>query len=335
MARRVFLLLSLALLLGSGPASHAEKLFVGDVLGQVVLEVDIPTGDRRLFELEDYPQILSARMPVPESPDRFLYATFDAGQRTAIHRFDAPTMSYSGVSGFIDYNSDDSRGTGPGPNLGFSDMILTREGTLAGLLPELGPMEIDLETGDRRLLANDINPVTGANPPMLGALDLVWESSRTLLVADRFQGIFRMDRETGDLELAHPTSEFLSPPYNIDRLPSGRLVHALSQGNVELYVFDPESKEDRILSSGGPFPIGTGEPFLAVWDIAVDGFGSIFVYDLGYPAIFEVNMKNGDRTIVSGPDRGEGPELLDGFNAPTLSAISPPPSRGTSFWLVR
>lgn len=335
MVRRFHLFLLTASIVASASSAGAEKLFVGDRQGQVVIEVDIATGDRRLFELEDYPQILSARMPVPESPDRFLYATFDAGQRTAIHRFDAPTMSYSGVSGFIDYNSDDSRGTGPGPNLGFSDMILTREGTLAGLLPELGPMEIDLETGDRRLLASDINPVTGSDPPMLGALDLVWESSRTLLVADRFQGIFRMDRETGDLELAHPTSEFLSPPYNIERLPNGRLVHALSQGEAELYVFDPESKEDRILSSGGPFPIGVGEPFLAVWDIAVDGFGRIFVYDLGYPAIFEVNTKNGDRTLISGPGRGTGPELLDGFNEPTLSAISAPPLVGASFWLVR
>lgn len=315
-------------------AVAAEKVYLGDRLGQVVMEVDTGTGDRRLIEMEDYPRILTARIPVAETIGAFLFVSFDATERSAIRRYRLPSGPYEGVSGFTDFNSLLPQGAGPNIPFVRSDIVFTRDGAILFLHPTYGPIEIDLASGDRRLLAGPVNPVTGANPPLLEGLDLVLESPDSILIADRFQGIFRMDRATGDLEIAFPSTDFLSSPYNIERLPSGQILHSLNQDDHNLYLFDPDTKQDKILSAGGPFPVGSGDPFVVVWDISVDNAGRIYVYDLGIPAIFEVIRATGERILVSSAHRGEGPPLLADFSLPTLSA-GIETRTATSHWLLR
>jgi hypothetical protein len=318
----------------SNRAPAADKLYLGDRFGQVVMEIDVATGDRTVFELEDYPEILTARFPVVEGAESFLFWSFDAIQRQAIRRYHIPTGVHSGISGYTDIDSQDPRGAGPDLNLAMTDSVLTPAGTLLCLQVNKGPMEIDLKTGDRHLLASEVAPVTGADPPLLAALDVVWESTEAVLVADRFQGIFSIARASGEVKMAFPTTVFTSPPYNIERLPDGRILHCLSEGDPTVYLFDPRSGEDRILSAGGPFPIGEGEPFVSVWDIALDSTGRLYVHDIGIPAVFEVNVGNGNRRMVSGENRGEGPPLLADFNMPSLSA-GIAAGGWVSYWLVK
>lgn len=298
----------------------ADKLYLGERFGQVVMEIDVRTGDRHLFEMEDYPRVLTARNPAVDGPDSFLFLASDAIQRLSIKRYRISTGTVEGISGYDNYDSMELHGSGPDIGITPADMVVTPEKTLLALQGSLGPMEIELDSGDRRLLAGPINPPTGHDPPMQEPLDLVWESSETVLVADRFQGIFRMDRSDGDLELPYPTSAFLSPPYNIERLPNGQILHCLSQDDHTLYLFDPNSGQDQVLSSGGPFPVGPGIPFVTVWDIATDETGQIYVYDLGIPAVLEVHVKTGERILVSSSERGQGPDLLAGLSRPSLSA---------------
>ncbi|MCG3197324.1 MAG: hypothetical protein GHCLOJNM_01809 [bacterium] len=319
-ARAVFALILSVSLIPPSSGWAADKLYLGERFGQVVMEIDVRTGDRRLFEMEDYPRVLTARNPAVDGADSFLFLAGDAIQRLSIKRYRVSTGVVEGVSGYDNYASMEPHGSGPDIGITLADMVVTPENTLLALQGSLGPMEIELDSGDRRLLAGPINPPTGHNPPMQEPLDLVWESSETILVADRFQGIFRMSRSTGDLDLPYPTGAFLSPPYNIERLPSGQILHCLSQEDHALYLFDPTTGEDQVLSSGGPFPVGPGIPFVIVWDIAADEIGHIYVYDLGIPAVFEVRAKTGERILISSSERGQGPDLLAGLSRPSLSA---------------
>ncbi len=302
----------------------AQKVYIG-IRGAVeIMEVDIPTGDRRFILVERYPDIIATYQLVAESSSTLLFKTFTAAQFLGIYRLHPANGQYTGVSGYVDASSFDPRGSGPN----FAPDLLWLghggPGRLFALRMPAALMGVDTDTGARMIISQPDDPPAGYGFPMTAAVDAVVESSTGVLVVDQFQGVIAIDTTDGGRTLRYPNTAFLELPWRIERLPSGELVHCLGeQGSDTLFQFNPLDGSDAVLSSGSPArPRGAGPAFMNVVDITISNNGSIYAYDMNPPALFQVNAKTGDRAIVSGgpQNRGSGPELPDGFNRITLAA---------------
>jgi hypothetical protein len=297
--------------------------------GSGVMAVDVASGDRRAIDLDDYPVIMTVHSGAV-APDGELYlVAVNAALNPNVIRHDPVTGATIGISGYVDRNSNVPRGDGPDLRPGVRSLAIGPWATLVALRSYAGPVLVDVASGDRRIVSQSIDPPVGEGIAFTEPMDLVVESAHSLLVADRLQGLIRVHVGDGRREVAHRFPDIVESPHRIDRLPDGRVIHASGRGDGRVVsVFDADLAERRELS--GP-ERGTGPAFLAIFDIAAASDGTVYVLDLGWPAIFAVDPATGDRRVISGgpENRGTGLWYFNAVELPVLADLHnplPPPA---------
>lgn len=316
----LLVLMSVAARAQDGPA----HVYLSSGIWAFVLEVDVATGDRRLIDLNDYPRIIKATDVTVEPSGTLLVETVGAIQSLAIFRVDPATGLKTGVSGAIKGDTLEMRGEGPSFAPSLNTMLCGERGELIVLRDLLGPMRVDLATGDRTIIAQSADPPVGEGHEFTKPIDMVIESGRTLLVSDEFDGLVRIHRASGNRSLDYPVSDFQFNPRRIDLLADGRLVYSLNDPDVgAIYAFDLAGRTNTLLSgSFGGNERGAGEPLVSAGDLTVDYAGNVWVYDPSQAILFRIDPATGDRALISGPERGEG-DLLAWPDRPVLAVKGP------------
>ncbi len=138
-------------------------------------------------------------------------------------------------------------------------------------------------------------------------------SEGDILLTDVAQhALFRIHPSTGDRTVV--SSRIGGVPRQIARDANGDLLMALSESSLPIVLrFAVQTGDLFIVSSGGSpvdpnVPIiGSGPAFLGPVGLVQEISGYLLVGDQPSATIFRVNPNSGDRTVVSGPGRGEGP----------------------------
>ena len=138
-------------------------------------------------------------------------------------------------------------------------------------------------------------------------------SEGDILLTDAAQrALFRIHPSTGDRTVV--SSRIGGVPRQIARDANGDLLMTLSESNLPIVLrFAIQTGELFIVSSGGSLVdpnvpiIGSGPAFLGLVGLVQEISGYLLVGDQPSATIFRVNPNSGDRAVVSGPDRGDGP----------------------------
>ncbi len=140
-------------------------------------------------------------------------------------------------------------------------------------------------------------------------------SEGDILLTDAFQrALFRIDPSTGDRTLI--TNRIGGVPRQIARDDEGNLLLTLSEPSLPIVLrFEIRTGDLFIVSSSGsPIDpdvpvIGSGPVFLGPVGLVRETSGQLLVGDQPSATVFRVDPASGDRTIVSGPSRGDGPSF--------------------------
>jgi len=291
-------------------ATPLSDLWITDSarLGASVLRIDVASGVRTLIDLDDYPNVLGVRAGVRSAEGPLYLEAVNAAQLSTVIRFDPASGQVAGISGFVDGASASPRGSGPDFQPGLSALVIGPWGYLYGLRRDAGPMAVDIATGDRRVISQSKDPPVGEGADLSEPLDLVVERSGSILVADRFAGLVRIDPASGNRETGFVFPDLIEGPHRIERLPDGRVLHAFGAGDGRLIsVFDRSLRVESELS--GPSR-GAGPELLAIGDLVVAPDGSIFVHDFTQRAVIAVAPATGDRRVIAEDPEGADLGLL-------------------------
>ncbi len=291
-------------------ATPPSDLWITDSarLGASVLRIDVASGARSLVDLDDYPNVLGVRAGVRSADGPLYLEAVNAAQLSTVIRFDPASGRVAGISGFVDGASASPRGSGPDLQPGLSALVIGPWGYLYALRRGGGPMAVDIATGDRSIVSQSADPPVGEGVELSDPLDLVVERSGSILVADRFAGLVRIDPANGRRETAFVFPDLIEGPHRIERLPDGRLLHAFGAGDGRLIsAFDRSLRVESELS--GPNR-GSGPELLAIGDLVVASDGSIFVHDLARRAVIAVAPATGDRRVIAEDPEGADLGLL-------------------------
>ncbi len=150
--------------------------------------------------------------------------------------------------------------------------------------------------------------------------------------------VLRFDVRTGDLFIVSSGGSPVDPnvpiigsgpaflgPVGLVREPSGQLIVG-DQPSATIFRVDPNSGDRAVVSGPGR---GDGPPFTGrIKQFALDADGNLLlvvgsVSQGGEGRIFRIDPNSGDRAVVSGPEMGEGPRLMDpeGIVLSTLNTI--------------
>lgn len=330
MRHGIISLLPLGLVAFAAGLAHAgtvDTLYVmAQAGGSGIMAVDTSTGDRTAIDLEDYPVVMTVHAGAV-APDGQLYlAAVNAALSPTIIRYDPATGRSIGISGYVDRDSNDPRGAGPELRPGVRSLALGSWGKLLALRSYHGPVLVDIASGDRTVLSQSAEPPVGEGVAFTEPTDLVVESGESLLVADRFEGLIRVNVGDGRREVSHRFPDLVEARHRIDRLQDGQIVHVTGRGDGDsVSVFDAGLTGRTELSGRGRVD---GLDFLNIFDIAVGPDGVVYVLDLGWPAIFAVDPATGDRRVISGgpENRGTGPWYFIPNELPVLADLRVPAS---------
>jgi len=333
MVRRLLLVAALACLgpaaAAAAPPPHVYLLARGQ---SALWQVDTASGDRRLLELFDYPEVLTVGHATVAASGDVLFVATNAAQFTGIYALDPATGSRTGVSGPVLDGGGTVRGDGPSLEPGLSGLAASPADRLFALREFAGPISVNLATGGRAIISQAVEPRVGAGFPLSRPIDLAIETTGSLLVMDQFEGLVRVRLTDGARTLEFPSTLFIEPPVRFDLLADGRIVH-LVPGTDALFVFDPRTRTDAVLSGRGS---GSGAELGALVDLAVAADGTVFVlaFDGEIPAVLAVDPATGNRLLISGGAEGRGageplPTALDRATfatfAPAALPAGPPP----------
>ncbi len=166
----------------------------------------------------------------------------------------------------------------------------------------------------------------GSSDKGLDPEDIPVLSEGDILLTDAAQrALFRIHPGTGDRTVV--TSSIGGVPRQIARDTNGDLLMALSGSGLPIVLrFDVRTGDLFIVSSGGsPIDpnvpiIGSGPAFLGPVGLVRETSGQLIVGDQPSATIFRVDPNSGDRTVVSGPGRGDGPPFTGGIKQFALEA---------------
>lgn len=301
---------------GSGPAFMrpfevtldpiGQRAIVSDLDADALFAVDLVTGDRtvlssqdtgvgprliqptalawdplhdRVISLDEYYHSLFAVEPV--SGNRSLFSGFAVGTGLPFEEPDAMARDVVGRRAFVISEGDDGE-------------VL---------------FEVDLRTGDRRLLSGW---GAGAGPSFESPNTLVWDGPRQrVLVADVGLGaLLAVDADTGDrsvlLDASTGASFEQAHSMILDRMdllnPADDRVLFLDHTVDALLAVDLATGTQTVISDP---TTGTGPSFQAPVCLTWDPRGRrAFVFDNAQETVFEVDLTTGDRRVVFTNEEG-------------------------------
>ncbi len=323
---RVALAVSAAVVAAS-PAAAAPPaaVFVTTArAGAEIVVVDVATGDRSIVDLTAYPTVIKVERAVVTPEGSVLLAAVNAAQGRVVMAWSPAGGSLTGVSGYVDAASSEPRGHGPFFDPGIGALAPGPWGVLYVLRERAGPMRVDLATGDRTIVSQSADPAVGTGIPLDDPTDMAVAPDGTLILPERLGGLVRVDPADGSRSLAHAFPDIVEAWHRVDRLPDGRLVHAVGRGDGrEVSVFDRALAGRTELSGPGR---GRGPAFAGIADLAVAPDGTVYVLDSALGAVLAVDPRTGDRTVVSSTalEIGSGPALPGAGASPFLARFAVP-----------
>ncbi|MCE2433034.1 MAG: hypothetical protein J4F29_08970 [Candidatus Latescibacteria bacterium] len=153
----------------------------------------------------------------------------------------------------------------------------------------------------------------GSSDKSLQPGETITLSEGDILLTDAAQrALFRIHPTSGDRTVV--SNRIGGVPRQIARDTNGDLLMTLSESSLPVVLrFAIQTGELFIVSSGGSLVdpnvpvIGSGPPFLGPVGLVRETSGQLIVGDQPSATIFRVDPNSGDRAVVSGPGRGDGP----------------------------
>ena len=239
--------------------------------------------------------------------------------------------------------SDDTHGSGPALQ-GPIGIAVEANGALVitdvGLprLPAPAVRRVDPRSGDRTLVSGcrdrDCIPVVGGGLPLLVPGGIAVEADGSLIVTDvGLNAVLRVDPRSGDRTIVSDATPGLGPallgPLGVTVAADGALVVTdgalTSARRAGVLRVDPGSGVRTIIAQGAttrgngfPFLGGEAQVFQRSLDldstclgeaIAIETDGFFVMTDIVLNAVFRVDPRSGDRTIVSAATPDFGPPL--------------------------
>jgi hypothetical protein len=203
--------------------------------------------------------------------------------------------------------------------------------------------EIDLVTGARTILSGGF-PTIGRGPEWSRPSGVALHLSGVPLVVDGAVDALFEVAPSGDRRVlsgvAHGSGPSFARPSAVSLLPGGWpiwMAPGFLVADAEARALYAWSQANRRELWSGPSR-GSGPPFVELTDVAASSAGlvtrCVFALDAGLRALISVDEVSGDRTLVSGPGVGTGPELERPIRF-VLEPSSPNPCAGTALVLDR
>jgi len=326
-----------------------DRALVLDGISDALLAIDLKTGVRRtVVEWASSDPAPNAVTVDARGLTAFVVATLNRASR--LLRVDLETGDWTVLSG---------GGAGTGPDftgslvdLAYDDITDPRAPRL--LAPEVdnGPIwAVDALTGERSVLreAEPSAPDAPRTSPLSIELDAA--EKRALIsefTAQSGTALFAVNLETGAQTrlveaMNEPDSPVLSYWHRIAFDPVSRRLYAGrgTQGfhdASDLLALDLETGERTLIDNAR---VGAGAPLTNVGGVAHlshdDSTGTLLVCDAQRGSLVRIDLSTGDRSQLSGAERGEGPALkypvdviVHGASALFLDGGGPPLSRTES-----
>ena len=325
---RLVVVLGLVLTVGTAIAGASTPSWITDArLGSTLLRVDVATGERSFVDVSAYPLVLALGAAGIQSPANELFLeAVNAAQGVVLVRYEPGNGEVVGVSGYVAREGDGLRGAGPDLEPGLAAVEVGPWGVLYALREGAGPMRVDVASGDRVVLSQSAEPPAGEGVFLHDPVDLVVERGGSLLVADRFGGLVRVDPGDSSREAAYLFEDLVEGPHRLERLADGRVLHAFGEGGGrEVTVFDRGLMVASELS--GPFR-GSGPDLAGIADLVVAPDGAVYVLDLSLRAVVAIDPATGNRRLIAEDLEGSDLGLLSPnarFVGYALPKVSPPP----------
>lgn len=300
-------------------AAHDRAFVVGEIPDDV-LAVNLRDGDRTVVS-----DFFSAGVDFSSPRDLAL----DAGRARLVVAdlgLDA-VVAVDIATGTRSILSDATHGTGPA--LGNPERIVVVAGLDVALVITRDSDDligVNLANGNRSVVSG---ATRGAGPALLNPRTVAFDELHgQALVANGDTSILSVDLVTGDRALlaseTHGTGPSLAGLEDLIVLPSKFLAVAVAGQRTILQV-DPGTGDRTDLET---LRVGAGARITHVVEIAADaGADDYFVLETDFKAVSlrSVDPRTGDRTLVSSPDRGTGPAIV---NPQSLAIVT---RRGQAF----
>lgn len=205
-----------------------------------------------------------------------------------------------------------------GPRFGSAASVLYDEARSRAVVPLQNPpslIAIDLASGDRTTLSGE---GVGAGPDFIEPYSVEWApSGESLIVSDRGGAIVGVNPANGDRTLV--SSNLVGDGergiiFEQIAVGGGAVFAAQDRGrNYRLVRIDPASGDRALVSSED---VGGGVP----WPTQLKSISAVnsgdrviwFAFNvISSFSIIAIDVATGERTLLSGEDRGEGPNLRD------------------------
>ena len=165
-------------------------------------------------------------------------------------------------------------------------------------------VEIDLETGDRRILASSS---MGEGDPLDAITSITRVSSQELIITNGgFDSPSELDLTTGDrsrITFTVPQESYDS--HNASLVSTRDNFYVSSFGKI--FEINKTTRERRVISSN---EIGEGAPFGWLKQMAlIEEENKILAVDSDKQTIVSIDIASGDRMVLSGPTVGNGEDL--------------------------
>ncbi|KAF0809143.1 NHL repeat containing protein [Alcanivorax sp. S71-1-4] len=311
-----------------GPESRVLLISGASRLDRRVMEINPNTGERSVFYSPENtsgsgPAFDLLRSAILDQANNRLLVTEGFNGNMRVLAVDLDTENRTLISG-------SGRGSGPGLEVteslyldaGANRLFAVDNRSVSG--PSRRLLSIDLANGNRTVLSSSGENI-GTGPAILNAtsLDFDSETHRFLIADSSAQRLLTVDRETGDRQVVSGLleAEMIGEGPALRRLRAARFLdsHRAVAVDDELEVplmVDLGSGARRLLPSNA---IGAGPRFEEPHAMARLG-ERLVVADQTANALFSVDLKTGDRTVMLGG-------ASSGLREPALLTLDPTANR--------
>jgi|GEM_PF-3715862 len=268
--------------------------YIWDRTSRSIYEVNLSTGERKLFPMDDSSLLNPSDMKLDRSNNRLLIAE---PNHKAIIGIDLTTRSMYLISG----NSGEST-----PKYDSPVFLAHSEQTGKLYVADLGLkaiFDVNLNTGTRSIISSSDK---GAGPEFKSLTAMaIDDDGSTIYLADEGKGstvehaLIAIDTSTGDREVVSSyrigSGSYLNGTNGIHVLSNTN--QALIVDNLVIKLVDLSTGDRTILASN---TVGNGEQLLNMREIAAGANENImYALSSNYEAIFAIDRSSGDRVIIS------------------------------------